>query len=142
MVNLGVVSKLEKMDKLNVMYQIFYREQPGLFTYLSRRWRQDSPDKTMCAVEELIDQAMVTLENNNFPLKQSVKLFKYLYESENGLVNLRSTYKEKDDIDERATILIEIVRDLPTTFPTLFEEYLLKYGDHTLPTINENLACE
>lgn len=142
LVNLGVIAKLEKMDKLNTMYQIFYREKPSFFTSLSRWYRDDNQDKTMLAVEELINQALLALENENYSSRESVKLFKYVYGCVDGLSNLRMTYKDKDSTYEHITILIETIKELPQTFPSIHQRYLEMYSNPMNSGPYEDLSCE
>lgn len=133
LVNLGVIGKLEKMDKLNTFYQIFYREKPGILQSFQRWLRDDNQMKTSSAIEDLVNGAITAIENNVYDKTRTLKLYKYLLESENGIVNLRETYKNNDSTDEQLTIIIDTLRELPLTFPTLHREYLSKY----IQVINE-----
>lgn len=128
LVNLDVLSKVEKLDKLCTCYKIFYREKAGFYTWLSRRYRLENKDKSIEGVETLINTCFLSLERKTYQDKDLVKLIKYIMDARQGLLNLKYTYSEHDDTVASLRILLEIIDDLPTNYPDLYAKYLEKYN--------------
>lgn len=134
LVNLDVISKLEKMDKLNTYYQNFSREKPSMLTSLSRWVRSDDQMKTCLALEELINTCISLIRNHEYDENSSVKLVRYLMASRQGLDNLRYTYSDNEITYAMLTLIIETVDDIPKMFKDIYkrveEEYKTTTNEH------------
>lgn len=117
LVNLDVISKVEKMDKLNTYYKNFVREKPGMFTSLARWIRNDDQIKTCNGIEDLINSCMNLLKGTDLNEASTIKLLRYMLSCRIGLENLRHTYIENDTTNAMLTLLIETLDELPKMFP-------------------------
>lgn len=132
LVNLDVISRLEKMDKLNTYYQNFIREKPSVITSFSRWFRNDDQLKTCMSLEALVNQCMDSLSKKQFDDNSSIKLIKYLMASRNGIENLRYTYSDNDTTNAMLTLIIETIDEIPNMFKEWYKKVEEEYKHNML----------
>jgi hypothetical protein len=111
-INLKVISKLEKGQKLNCKNDLFTIENPGgLFYYTSfLRWiRDDSRKSTFNSLSELIKECLHDIEKETFGCDNTKKLIVELILSLNGIKNLISTYELDITFQASMELLIDSI---------------------------------
>lgn len=112
LINLEVISGLEKMDKLNTFYNVFQREKPGVLTTMKRWIRDDSKDRTVNAIHRLVRDSIIAIKEKKYNDIQLYDLYRYTVKAKRGLQNLLSTYNEYDAVTAHITIIINEIEKL------------------------------
>lgn len=133
-INLKVISKLEKGQKLNCKNDLFTIESPGLFYYSSfLRWfRDDSRKSTFNALSELMKECLHDIERNTFGQDNTKKLIVELISSLSGLKNLMNTYEADVTFQASMELLIDSINIVKTKYDEENKRASLKNNDSSV----------
>lgn len=123
LVNLDVIAQVAKMEKLNTFYSKFEREKPSWITPIKRYWRGDYSEKTVNAIDKLVDAAVKSIEKQSYDERTLFKIYKFLMRAVAGLKNLRYTYDDIDSTRSHLSIIIDRLEELPTLFTVFNKRY-------------------
>jgi hypothetical protein len=110
-INLKVISKLEKGQKLNCKNDLFTIENTGMFNYsaIMRWFRDDSRKSTFNSLSELIKESLHDIEKETFGKDNTKKLIVQLILSLNGIKNLMYTYETDITFQASMELLIDSI---------------------------------
>lgn len=110
-INLKIISKLEKGQKLNCKRELFTIEQQDMFYYSSiLRWiREDSRHRTFTALSNLIKDCLNDIEFNTYGSHNTKKLIIQLISSLNGIKSLMYTYDSDITFQSSMELLIDSI---------------------------------
>jgi RNA polymerase-binding transcription factor DksA len=104
-INLKVVSKLIKNQKINTYQSHLNIEQESIVPEAIRRWhRHDNRDIALNKINTSID---VAIEYDKKNLEQTYNIKKHLNESIQGLLNFKETYSLCSQTGSRIDLMIE-----------------------------------
>lgn len=133
-INLKVISKLEKGQKLNCKNELFTIENPGLFNYQAvLRWfREDSRKTTFNSLSELIKECLHDIEKESFGKDNTKKLIVELILSVNGLKNLMNTYESDVTFQASMELLIDSIDIVKMKYEEENEKVCMKKNNRSV----------
>jgi len=101
-INLSILSKLDKNQKLITRGSYLNIEAPSLIPEFVRRWnRQDNRYETIKKINSVVNSAISNLETDKFDMKQYIKGAKL------GIENLKETYATCTQTCARLDIILD-----------------------------------
>jgi hypothetical protein len=104
-INLKLLETLDKNQKLVTRDSYLNIESRSLIPEFIRRWnRQDNRNETILKINNIINQAIVNINNEKYNIKE------YLYKSKIGISNLKQTYSTCSQTCARLDILLDKIK--------------------------------
>lgn len=102
-INLKILQKLEKNQKLITRGSYLNVESPSLIPEFIRRWnRQDNRTETIKRINNIVNAAIDNLDKN-----ETFNIKEYLIGSKEGIQNLKETYSTCSQTCARIDIIID-----------------------------------
>ena len=102
-INLKILSQLDKNQKLITRGAYINIEGPSLIPEFVRRWnRQENRSETLKKINSIINAAIELIDKDN---KYDVK--QYIIDSKNGIQNLKETYSTCSQTCARLDIILD-----------------------------------
>jgi hypothetical protein len=102
-INLKILSQLDKNQKLITRGSYINIEGPSLIPEFIRRWnRQENRSETLKKINSIINSAIELIDKDN---KYDVK--QYIIDSKNGIQNLKETYSTCSQTCARLDIILD-----------------------------------
>ena len=107
-INLKILQKLEKNQKLITRGSYLNVEAPSLIPEFIRRWnRQDNRTETIKRINNIVNAAIENIDKNEiFNIKE------YLIGSKDGIQNLKETYSTCSQTCARIDIILDKINNI------------------------------
>ncbi len=107
-INLKILQKLEKNQKLITRGSYLNVESPSLIPEFIRRWnRQDNRTETIKRINNIVNAAIDNLDKN-----ETFNIKEYLIGSKEGIQNLKETYSTCSQTCARIDIIIDKINNV------------------------------
>ena len=107
-INLKILQKLEKNQKLITRGSYLNVESPSLIPEFIRRWnRQDNRTETIKRINNIVNAAIDNLDKN-----ETFNIKEYLIGSKEGIQNLKETYSTCSQTCARIDIIIDKINNI------------------------------
>jgi hypothetical protein len=107
-INLKILQKLEKNQKLITRGSYLNVESPSLIPEFIRRWnRQDNRTETIKRINNIVNAAIDNLDKN-----ETFNIKEYLIGSKEGIQNLKETYSTCSQTCARIDIILDKINNV------------------------------
>lgn len=107
--NLKTLSILEKDEKISIKNNIIIIDSNNLFQPLKRWWYDSNRDKGIIFIENFINDIKIKIIENSCNLENSIinDIRTHLFNSKDGLNNLKITYNNDININKKLDIILK-----------------------------------